>query len=169
MKTLFYTFAIVFGVMFIACRSEIAPARPQTPKQWEKYIGTYDVYDTSNHTQWVMEIKFLSYSNPVRTNGGNDSLLLKNFANKFDIRYGFEASTDPYRIGLPFISPLKDKVGHSWAFFGNGEDSATPHLENYLANDSIVLYFKQSNIAFYATDGEPYYECDCKHIAVKRK
>ena len=157
--------------VFYSCQKKHKPTTvtPVIPKQWEKYIGTYDVYDTINHTQWVMNIKFLSYANPATSDGNNDSVLLENFANKFDIRYKFGTYIDPNRIRLPFLFPLKDKLGNSWSFSGNGEDSTTPHLENYLANDSMVLYFKQSNIAFYANDGVPYYACDCKHIAVKRK
>lgn len=105
----------------------------------------YDVYDTANHTQWAMEIKFLSYADIIRSDGDNDSILLQNFANKFDIRFRFGSCTDPNRIGLPFIFPLKDKTGHSWSFSGDGEDTTTKYLENYFRNDFIILYFKQSN------------------------
>ncbi len=155
-------------IILVACVKETKVVKPTAPaKQWAKYIGTYDVYDTINHTQWVMNIKHLYAFE--QNNGNSDSILLENFANKFNIRYRFGYSTDDYRIGLPFLFPLKDKLGNSWSFSGNGEDTATAHLENYLKNDSIVLYFKQSNIAFYTNDNVPYYACDCKHIAVKRK
>jgi hypothetical protein len=161
---------ICIGVMALSsCHENPVPPEPLPPlpaKQWQKYIGMYDVFDTTNHMQWIMEIKFISSSGHI--DGQNDSLLLQNFANKFDIRYAFGASLDPDRLRLPFIFPLKDKHGYSWAFSGNGEDTTTTHLENYYQHDSIVMYFKQSNIAFYQADGVSYYECDCKHIAVKR-
>lgn len=145
----------------------IPPEATIPPKQWERYIGVYDVYDTVNNAQWVMEIKHLAYRD--QNNGNSDSVLLQNFANRFDIRYEFRYSTDPDRIGLPFIFPLKDKLGYSWSFSGSGEDFSTPYLENHFSNDSIILYFDQSNIAFYQTEGVPYYDCKCKHIAVKRR
>lgn len=166
MKNIVYI--ILASLLMIACKKDEKSVTARAPqKQWQKYIGVYDVYDTANHTQWVMEIKHLAYSS--YNNGESDSILLQNFANNFDIRYTFKPCTDPNRIGLPFIFPLKDKTGFSWAFFGDGEDPTTSYLENYYRNDSIILYFKQSNIAFYPTEGVPYYACDCKHIAVKRK
>ena len=156
------------SVIMFACSKDEKVVAPSVPaKQWQKYIGVYDVYDTVNHTQWVMEIKHLAYLS--NNNGDADSILLQNFANKFDIRYTFGPCTDPNRLLIPFIFPLKDKSGHSWSYSGNPEDTTTKYLENYYRNDSIILYFKQSNIAFYPTEGVPYYACDCKHIAVKRK
>ena len=168
MKNIFYI--ILASLLMVACKKDEKVVTPPTPaKQWQKYIGVYDVYDTAHHTQWIMEIKFLSYADIIRSDGNNDSLFMQNFANKFNIRFRFGTCTNPNVLLLPFIFPLKDKTGYSWSYSGNTDDTLTPYLENELKNDSIILYFKQSNIAFYQSEGVPYYACDCKHIAVKRK
>ena len=66
----------------VACKKDEKVVTPPVPaKQWQKYIGVYDVYDTAHHTQWVMEIKHLTYLE--YNNGESDSILLQNFANKF--------------------------------------------------------------------------------------
>ena len=136
---------------------------------WADYIGTYDVYDTISHTQWVMKIKHISQRK--QNNGNSDSIYVENFANKINVRFIWPAirtvSNRP-AFGLGIFHPIKDKNNFNWHLGCAWDDSSTLKEENVLKNDSMTIYFTLSNIAFYQADGVPYYDCDCKHIAVKR-
>jgi hypothetical protein len=168
-----FIYIIVFmQIIMLGCRKEKpAPSEPLPSLPyylWTDFIGTYDVYDTLNNTQWVMKISHLSHSE--FNQGNNDSVLIENFANRFTIRdtwypaYDFDLKKSIFSIKI--YHPLKDYSGHNW-HLGGGANSILKK-DYVLYNDSVTLYFKQSNIAFYQADGVPYYDCDCKHIAVKR-
>ena len=164
-------FLIVCTTCLLSCRKTKiypAPLPPLPLYAWTDYLGTYDVYDTANHTQWVMKIKHLKHSD--FNQGNNDSILIENFANRFTIRdkwhpaYDFEIKKWGFRLYV--YHPIIDQYSYNWHLSGGVASSGM--YDNILHNDSVTLYFKQSNIAFYQADGVPYYECDCKHIAVKR-
>ena len=159
-----------------SCKKNIKPAVATTPplvpyNMWSSYMGTYDVYDTINHTQWVMKMTHLYHFD--QNNGNNDSVLIENFANKFNIRYRwmslYDKSKNIIAFGIGPFHPIKDFSNYSWHLGGWWDDTTTTTIENVLQHDSLTLFFKLSNIAFYSADAVPYYDCDCKHIAVKRK
>lgn len=164
---------VLFASMITACKKEkpaCAEPLPPEPKYfWSDYIGTYDVYDTVNHTQWVMKIKHLYHRE--YNQGNNDSVLIENFANKFTIRYLWRSSliSDKPMFDIGVFHPIEDNNSLKWHLSSMQDDLVTTKNENVLIKDSIILFFKQSNIAFYQNDGVSYYECDCKHIAVKRR
>ena len=163
---------ILASSLMVACKKDEKVVTPPVPSYlWSSYMGTYDVYDTVNHKQWVMKMTHVYHSD--YNNGNNDSIYLENFANKFSVRYKWmgiinQSSQQP-GFGLGPFHPIKDYNGLRWHLDGWGDDPTTNKEENMLKNDSIILYFNQSNIAFYQTDGVSYYACTCKHIAVKRK
>lgn len=165
---------VLLACLTAACKREkpVSPEPlPSLPNYfWTDYIGTYDVYDTLNHTQWVMKIKHIYHSE--RNNGNEDSVLIENFANKFNIRDSwsptFDRKTNKPGLFVKIYHPILDNYGYKWHLGGIGDDTNTGIAENVILNDSIILYFRKSNIAFYQADGVPYYDCYCKHIAVKR-
>lgn len=162
------------GCIFAACHKD-PPSSIKFQGQsyyWSKYIGTYDVYDTVNHIQWVMKISHVgAHSN---NNGGNeDSVLIENFANKFTIknkwRPTYDNTVNSSAFDLGVYHPIIDNYGHSWHLDSEYDTTAPPNRpSNVLINDTIHLYYQQSNIAYYIQEGQPYYACFCKNIAVKR-
>lgn len=133
-------------------------------------MGTYDVYDTISHTTWVMKMTHIYHSD--YNNGNNDSIYLENFDNKFNIRFKWTAGISPSQkpaFGFGILHLIKDYSNYNWHLGCDWDDPNTTKEENVLQNDSMIIYFNISNIAFYQTDGVPYYACNCKHIAVKRK
>jgi hypothetical protein len=155
-------------LIMAACRNKpVSPEPlPAFPNYfWANYMGTYDVYDTVNHTQWVMKISHIYHSE--YNQGNEDSVLIENFANRFNMRYKWRASMNYNKpiLNIGVFHPIIDRYNLSWHI--STLSHPTLHV-NLLQNDSMLLYFKQSNIAFYQADAVPYYACDCKHIAVKR-
>jgi hypothetical protein len=153
--------------LFSAC-CEDDPAVPQE-KVWEKFIGTYNVTKLENGDTYQMTISHLG-TDTLENQAIRDSLVVYNYGDLFNqiIYYSSNISSIDDRIlRFPTNWPTDDKHGHRWAFFINAQDTVTEELENTLINDTILLYFKLSNIAFYFEDGVPYYDCDCKHLAVK--
>lgn len=166
-------FLYISILLVCACchRKKTIPPEPMPVSvfYWTKYVGTYDVYDTINHTQWVMKISHLSARE--QNNGNSDSIYVENFANKFNIRLtwpAIETASHYPAFGLGIFHPIKDQHNYKWHLACAWDDSTTVKEENVLKNDTMTIYFTLSNIAYYVNDGVPYYDCDCKHIAVKR-
>jgi hypothetical protein len=140
-----------------------------TPKVWEKFIGTYNVTKMDNGETYYMSITHLGMD--TLDNGAIiDSLLIMNYGDLFEEVIYFSSNggySDNRIIKFPTNWPTIDKFGYRWAFWVNSQDTLTPELENTLVNDTLLLYFTLNNIAFYFEDGVPYYECQCKHLAVK--
>ncbi len=170
MKTIYL---VLICVIIVSCNKpkKITPIPPTKSYLWSDYMGTYDVYDTINNTQWVMKMTHIYHSD--YNNGNEDSIFIENFANKFNIRYKWHPTiSDKSKksgFGIGPFHPIYDYSLLRWHLAGWWDDTTTQTEENVLKNDSLTLFFSQSNIAFYQTDGVPYYDCDCKHIAVKRK
>ncbi len=167
--------SLAIAFFLVACnKQEKTPAVPNTTgvpyNIWSSYMGTYDVYDTINNTQWVMKMTHLYHFE--QNNGNNDSVLIENFANKFNIRFrwmGVMTETKKPAFGVGPFHPIKDFNNNSWHLGGWWDDTTTVPLENVLKNDTLTTFFTLSNIAFYTNDNVPYYACDCKHVAVKHK
>jgi hypothetical protein len=86
----YFTPIFLIFVLIISCTKELTITTPfESPKVWEKFIGKYKVYDTLGGYLYEMEIKH--YSAYQDANGNPfDSLLIKNFANKFDVKFSFQ-------------------------------------------------------------------------------
>lgn len=161
-------------ILLVACKKEKPTAPEPLPAlpnyMWKNYIGVYDVYDTVNHTQWVMKLSHIRHNE--YNQGNNDSMLIENFANKFTFKFKWLAALTTSRnpaFALGIFHPIKDMNNLNWHLGCAWDDASTAKEENVLKNDSMTIFFNLSNIAFYQGEGVPYYSCDCKHIAVKRK
>lgn len=162
----------VFAILVISCLSCCHPDEPldpspgPQPKCWEKFVGNYIVSDTANNITYNMNITHTEYIEP----SGNvlDSLIITNYANRFNLKVGFGCRTDPNILRFSPPYPSKDHWNKRWSFTINTDDSTTSIYENRLTNDTMVLYYRLNNIAFYFSDSVAYYAADEKHIAVKQ-
>ena len=156
---------LTLGVLF-SCRKDtpVFPSVPE-PEPWEKFIGDYKVYDTTGVFLYDMSISHHStYTFP---NGQVvDSLFIDNLGDMFE--FEFELKTDENSFELPYIDPLKDKFGYSWYFTGIFDDLGTQVKENYWLNDTIIFYYRRTNILYYIGEAQPYYLGDHKEVAVKQ-
>jgi hypothetical protein len=165
-----YTNIFLLFLLMISCSKEVTQIITpiETPKEWEKFIGTYKVYDTLGSYLYEMEIKH--YSAYQDANGNPfDSLYIKNFADKFDIKFSFREKTDKNVFTSVFTDSIVDQNGKTWGLWHTGDDYSTPIRENKLFNDTIILYFTMDNIKYYIYESQPYFSCDCKQVAIKTK
>ncbi len=162
-----YVLLFIFFMFIITCKKDEHVSTTITPPPcWQKFVGTYSVKDTANNIGYVMTIAHFSTPN---TNGGaEDTLVVTNFANKFDFKYHFTCYSDSNFWGYNPPFPCYDHFNKRWSLSINPDDTITKKYENQLKNDTIILYFNLDNIAFYYPDGVPYYSANQKHIAVKQ-
>jgi len=154
-------FICILACVGCSCKKEIIPDEPPYIDQWwDEYYGTYTVFDTMNDLTYQMEIKQIG-----RYFDGNlisDSVLIKNVANRFDIKeYFVQNSIYHGGIGFTFANPIQDVEGNQWAFSAGLGKKENP--------DTLELQYTLSNIAYYLEDGVPYYACDCVDLAIKNE
>lgn len=98
----------MLGIM--SCKKDIIPSDPPYVEQWwDKYYGTYTVFDTANDITYQMEIKQIER----RYNGiFIDSVSFINVANKFSVSRSFEQNVT-YLEGpsIGIFNPLMDING----------------------------------------------------------
>ena len=159
---------IILSLVIVGCNTDEIP-EPEIPG-WKKFEGTYNVTKLENGQTYHMEIAFDSL---VHQPSGETHLYImyRNFDNSFDsLVNGYSSGIPDDRLEIqPFgiQHSVEDHNGSHWALSMLADDPNTPELENTLVNDTILFYFQKSNIAFYFEDGVPFYECECKHLAVK--
>lgn len=168
MKKIF--FSIILILFFISChhdKDEVPQPAPPIPACWEKFVADYIVYDTANNITYNMKIE---HKDSVQVGYANiDSLIITNYGNMFNLRLGFLCQSDANLLYFSTgVFPNYDHNNKRWAFSINSDDTTTTKYENQLKNDTIILYFKMDNIAFYYYDSVPYYSANIKHIAVKQ-
>ena len=140
--------------------------------KWEvkflKVSGNYKVYDTLFNYLYDMEIV---HERTIDSNGFPwDTLLYNNFNNAFNLRAhqmmneSWPTNWPEMRVKIGSYHPTVDFNGHSWQLYGF-EELLTDNVWN---NDTINIHFKMNNIAYWPTDLVPYYECDCRQIAVRQ-
>lgn len=168
MKVIAILFIIALFLL-ISCSKDKEVAQPQTPpEEWEKFIGTYKVYDTTGVYLYEMDIAhFFKGDNHYDPNA--DSLILRNFADTFDLKIVYSRnSVDKNRFDIGIHDTILDKSGNTWLISGRADDPATAFEENRLANDTLMFYFQQTNILYFFNENQPYFFCLCKHVAVKQ-
>jgi len=162
-----YPFVMLPLMLFACCKPE--PMIPEEPG-WRKFEGVYNVTNLENGTVYNMIISFDSLIS-ITTGNPSFHIIYQNFDASFDTLAGWYPNGTPdYQTRLETFNPefgVEDYNGSRWSLSMLADDSNTPELENTLVNDTILFYFKKSNIAFYFEDGVPFYECECKHRAVK--
>ena len=162
---------IMIGFSFIlsSCNKDCDDI-PEEPT-WKKFEGVYNVIKLENGQTYQLNVSFDSLE--LSNSGGEIDLhiVYENFDNSFDsltAKYPNGTPDTQYRIRSFSIQQGKqDYNGSRWSLSMLADDPNTPELENTLVNDTILFYFQKSNIAFYFEDGVPFYECECKHLAVK--
>lgn len=95
-------------------------------------------------------------------------MILQNFADTFDIKYEFRRMIDKNIFSFGFHDSIVDRNNKTCGLWSLSDDLSTSVKENYLVNDTIIIYFKQTNIKYYINEAQPYYYCECKHVAVKQ-
>lgn len=164
---------ILLAVLFLlSCSKEkktIPVIPPRVPEQWEKFVGTYNVYDTLGVFLYNMNINHLS-STYFQNGQKIDSLILINFNDTFNLKIDFNPASPGYENTFDIGShdSIIDYNNKSWNISTLSDDLSTPMRENELINDSMIMYFRQTNIQYYINEAQPYYYCECKHVAVKQ-
>jgi hypothetical protein len=166
-KKVFY---ILFSSIFIfGCskKEEELPTPITEPEQWERFAGDYKVYDILGNFLYDMSLVHFYSGNNIYQNDV-DSVIIQNFADTFDLKYEFRRTIDKNLLDIGFHDSIVDRNNKSWHLTRNADDENTPIRENKLINDTIIMYFRLNNIKYYIQEAQPYYYCDCKHIAVKQ-
>lgn len=169
-KYIYFYYGIVaslFVVVIFSCRKDkVQEPVVEDPTKWELISGDYMVYDTLGAYLYDMRIDhFLD----VDSSDGDKHNYFR-FDN-FDGQFTFEQKqisesilSEPY-INIGYHDTLYDDDGNRWKLtFASGISDDY----NYLREDTILLRFDKTNINYYLQDLVPYYECECKQIAVKQ-
>ena len=162
-----WTYLIIGVVLTFSGCNKDCDEIPEEPK-WKRFEGQYHVTKLENGETYNMRIYFDSLLHQP-SNETHLYIIYENFDNSFDSLAGFYIeNSNPNRI-RDFSAPhgVGDKNDDRWALWMKTQDTTTIEPENTLVNDTILFYFQKSNIAFYFEDGVPFYECECKHLAVK--
>jgi hypothetical protein len=138
------------------------PPIPPEPEVWEKFIGDYDVYDTNGIFLYQMEIENIYHDQ------NNDSLVILNFNQNFDLRFHFQETTDEKFLNIRFHDSVVGYDNYTWQIYSDYSNNNDLTIENRLIDDTIIMKFEQTNIQHWVNEGVPYYYCDCKQVAVKQ-
>jgi hypothetical protein len=160
---------LLFLVIACSCKKEKVPV-PDEPEvqEWEKFVGSYKVFDTLGIYLFDASISHFSGINQYGVMV--DSIRIKNFADTLDLKFQFiEDTYNKAIMNIGFSQPAYDKLNNPWNITTNMQDTLTLILENNLVNDTMILYFRMTNITYYDNISTFYYWCDCKHVYVKQK
>ena len=162
-------FILLTLIFLMACSKEKEPLPIEVPEpeQWERFAGNYKVYDTLGNFLYDMNFVHFFSGNNIYQNDA-DSVIIQNFADTFDLKYEFRRTADKNLLDIGFHDSIVDRNNKSWHLTRNADDENTPIRENKLINDTIIMYFRLNNIKYYIPEAQPYYYCDCKHVAVKQ-
>lgn len=167
----YFVFIIILCFLFSCSKKKDEVTLVDTTdniEEWEKFIGSYNVYDTIGNYLYSTEIVNIFQGKNIYGNDV-DSLLFRNFADTFDLKIEYSYnSIDDKLLSIGIHDSVVDKNNKSWHLSGLADDENTTIRENKLINDTIIMYFKQTNIKYYIPEAQPYYGCECKHVAVKQ-
>jgi hypothetical protein len=71
------------------------------------------------------------------------------------LNLAFKKKTYKYVFTSVFTDSIIDQNGKTWALWHTGDDDSTPVRENKLK--------------YYIFESQPYFKCDCKQVAIKKK
>lgn len=160
--------AISIVATITSCKKCVETVPASAPKCYEKFLGNYHVTDLQSGEEYEMSI---THMQGIDDFGDRiDSLLMSNFANKFDVRFRFNCGIPPEYISWGHHFGIADFQGNHWALYSNnGGVVPIPSKNLMLHNDSIYFEYRVSNIAFYLNENVPFEECiDCVQLAVKQ-
>jgi hypothetical protein len=153
------TIYLIIGVLgIVSCKKEVIPDEPPYIVQWwDKFYGTYVVFDTLNDVTYQMEINQIERYFDGKS--FEDSIEVKNAANMFDLKIK-QTSINATHLKFGNHFGIVDREGQRWSFFG------TSYWGD--SGDTLKVYLELSNIAFYLEDGVPYYESVWTDLAIKQ-
>lgn len=155
-------------LLFVACRKDkVQEPVIEEPTKWELISGDYKVYDTLGDYLFDMDIEHFQKEDTV----SDDIRDYFRFIN-FDGQFTFEAKQLPLNVT---ISGSKNylRIGSHDTLYGQNANrwkiiSGIYEEFNKFNNDTIIFRYTKTNINYYLQDLVPYYECNCKQIAVKQ-
>lgn len=163
--------AIATVLLFFSCEKEIVKPIEQAPqdiRKWERFVGQYNVYSTQSHLfLYSMEIKGMKNADSMF-----DTLCFYNYADRFNFlkKWSYTHMGDSIPLLLIGVHhPITDYNGQSWHLSSLISNAETEIKENTMVNDTLYLYHKLSNAAFYLQDGVPYFHEEVLEMAVKQK
>lgn len=161
------SYLIYLLIFLFSCSKEKVPVVQSPPaKQWEKFVGNYKVYDTLG--TFLFDANITHYSSLNEFGVEVDSILIQNFADTMDLKFQFSYNTNINYFQFQFHDSITDYNVKSWHVSIIFDDISTTELENELRNDTMVLYFKMTNLPYYINESVPYFDCNCKHVYLKQ-
>jgi len=158
----FILLVLMITFLLACCKEKIQKPIAEEPSKWEIIPGDYKVYDTLGGYLYDMSIEYISGEDgsgkeidSLRFNKFNNDFVFTQKQNSYKI-------SDPINIGVH--NPILDWSGNSWQLSG----PSTSPKDNRLINDTLFLRYNLTNIQYYLQDLVPYFECNCKQIAVKQ-
>lgn len=154
---------LLIGTTIVSCTKEKVPAplAPEEPTKWDIIVGDYDVYDTVGTFLYTMNLEYI-YNEEM----DQDSIKFTNFDGEFTFTnlQPTALGNPEFYVGVGNHSLLHDSLGNRWKILLDG----IPGYNNILVNDSIQLSFEKTNINYWIEDLVPYYQCNCRQVAVKK-
>ncbi len=153
----FFTLVIFFG----ACKKdnkEECPVPVTVADGRDQFVGQYHVHDTSGVYLYSMEI--MKASDP-----GGDSLFVVNWGDRFNFYVRHENGDPSHFLNYNPPFPSYDHQGLRWAFSREVDPS---FQSNLLVNDTLRMNYLIDNIAFFSTDGVPFYSQIIYEYGVKQ-
>ena len=168
MKKFFFYPAFWLLLLIVSCHKD-KPVPTEIPPvavpSWKKFVGTYQVKNLNTDEEYIMKISH--FSDSTQNLSLQDSLRVLNFDNQFAYNILYQRTIPDNYLQIIWHYGIRDKNNNRWAIYTSFDDTTTTIKENMLINDTIIFYIRKSNIAFWQPDGTWYYDCYCKHLAVK--
>ncbi|MCO5276030.1 MAG: hypothetical protein M9900_14060 [Flavobacteriales bacterium] len=143
------------------CKRDVMAPSPSVPVDGrQKFVGTYDVYDTFGNWRYEMEISL----HPGIAN--IDSVYVENWGDEFNLFIQHDDGNTSNYLNLNGQFGIQDHEGNRWALF---EEYDSLFMNGYLMNDTLRMSYLKDNIAFYVADGVPYFRQSYREYAVKRE
>lgn len=156
-------FHLLLSIGIIAgCTKEKVPKpTPDVTTKWEIIVGDYDVYDTLGAYLYTMNLEYI-YNEQM----DQDSIKFTNFDGEFTFTtlQPTAGGNHEFYIRVGNHNLLYDNTGNRWKILVDG----VPGYNNILYNDTIQLSFEKTNINYWMEDLVPYYQCNCRQVAVKK-
>ncbi|MBK6893254.1 MAG: hypothetical protein IPH00_08960 [Flavobacteriales bacterium] len=112
-------------------------------------------------SNWLYEMEFSLYNGVTNV----DSIYIYNWGGAFDFYAQHDDGNVSNYLNIGSQFGIIDHMGHRWALFREYD----PLFNNTLVNDTLRMSYLKDNIAFYVSDGVPYFRQSYREYAVKRE
>jgi len=142
------------------CRRDVVEPGPSISMDGrQKFVGTYDVFDTLGNWKYEMQIS-LHEGEPI------DSLFIEGWGNDFDVYVQHHRNDQSNFLNFTGVFGIQDYYGNHWALFSEYDSL---FMYNRLINDTLRMSYIKDNIAFYVSEGVPYFSQSYREYGVKRE